>query len=161
VPLVAENVGGETFAEEVTPTPMAAVEAEGVDAVQPFHAVREPLPGGLDDEVVVRPHQTMRVDAPTAVLRRCLEQREEVEAVEVGDEDLRVAYAAGGDVVVAVRELASREPWHDVERTLRGRLKPDTARLSTLSRHRTVTVPASDPASDPVPVPVSVPGVYT
>jgi hypothetical protein len=59
----------------------------------------------------------MRVEVPAVLVRGCSEQRQEVEAVEVDDEDVSAACAARGDVEVAVRELASRKPRHDVDRT--------------------------------------------
>jgi hypothetical protein len=123
VPLVAQHVGGEPLAEEVALAPMAAVEAERVDAVQAFHAVRESLLRGFDDEVVVRSHQAMRVDVPAVLSRGCAEQRQEVQAVEVDDEDVSAACAMRGDVEIAVRELASREPRHDGDRTRRHELE--------------------------------------
>ena len=91
---------------------VATVEAERVDAVQALHSRGERFPSCLEDEVIVRPEQAVRVCSPADASRRRLEQVQEVEAVEIDDEDRRPTSAAGRDVEVTVLELASRKPGH-------------------------------------------------
>jgi hypothetical protein len=57
VVVVLDRTRVEAAAEEVAPAVVARVEALRVQRTQPVHAAREPLPLGLDDEVVVVGHE--------------------------------------------------------------------------------------------------------
>ena len=46
---------------------MAAVEARGVSAEQPFHAGNQVATGGFDDEMKVVPHQAIGVELPVCL----------------------------------------------------------------------------------------------
>ena len=63
------------------------VERRGVEAVQPFHPVRESRLAALDHEVVVVPHQAVGVAAPAEAVEHALEQEDEEEPVVVVQED--------------------------------------------------------------------------
>jgi hypothetical protein len=83
VVVVADDPGGETIPEEMSASAVSLVETLSVDAVQAVHAVGEARHGRLDDEVVVRAHQTEHVAAPAFALDDVGEQREEGDAVAV------------------------------------------------------------------------------
>ena len=54
----------EAPAEDVIAAPVALVELAGVSAIQVAHAIREVRAEGLNDQVVVVPHQAAHVSAP-------------------------------------------------------------------------------------------------
>ena len=71
--VITEEVGGVALGEEVAPPSVAPVEAECVDAVQPLHPGGQRFPGGLENEVIVRAQQAVRVCSPPDAARRRLE----------------------------------------------------------------------------------------
>jgi hypothetical protein len=64
VTVVVEYPRVEASAEEMACAGVAPVEELSVDAVEALEASRQGLPGGRDDEVIVRPHEAERVAAP-------------------------------------------------------------------------------------------------
>ncbi len=61
--LVADDPRGKPLGEEVTTAAVARVVLSRVDAVQPAKCLGEVSRGALDDQVVVRSHQAVRMDA--------------------------------------------------------------------------------------------------
>jgi hypothetical protein len=110
--LRAHDPGGEAVAEEVAAAAVAAVEALGVDAVQPAHARGQVGAAGVDDEVVVVAHQAERVCDPGEASDRPREDGEEEPPIVVVAEDPASVHAAAVDVVGAVRKLRPCDPRH-------------------------------------------------
>jgi hypothetical protein len=102
----------EAVAEEVSAAAMAEVEPLGVDAVESAEAVRELLARAGDDEVVVRAHEAIGLDAPTLLGDDLGEEGEEHEPVAVVPVHVATVDAAGGDVVDAVGEEAPGDAGH-------------------------------------------------
>ena len=105
---------GEAVAEQVALAVVAKVEALRVDAVQVVEAAREPWLRRLDDEVVVRAHQTEHVHLPAVTRGRPGEDGEERAAVMIVAEDERRRHAESSDVEEAVRQVAAKRPCHRV-----------------------------------------------
>jgi len=84
----------------VVAPPVAAVEAARVVAVEVAHPEIQVCLAGLDDEVVVVPHQAVAVDPPAVASRDTREEVQEDEAVLCVVVDEHAAVAARRDVVV-------------------------------------------------------------
>jgi hypothetical protein len=74
------------FVHVALPT-VAPIEALRIQTVQTVHPRGEPDLRRLDEEVVVRPHQTPGVQSPGEHLRGLREQGEKPLSIEVVDED--------------------------------------------------------------------------
>jgi hypothetical protein len=107
-----DQPGGKPVAEDVALSLVASVERLRVPAIQAMEAGRELRSGGLDDEVVVRPHETEGMDTPLEPLADLGEQSNEVPPVIVAGEQPALVDRVTGDVVDAVRELASERSGH-------------------------------------------------
>jgi hypothetical protein len=88
------------------------VEALGVSPVEVLHARRQPLGARVDDEVVVRAHQTVRAQLPAEAADDTVEERKEVEPVFVVQEDEAFEDALGRDLEEPVREVAASSTRH-------------------------------------------------
>jgi hypothetical protein len=86
VSLVAYDPRREAALEEVPAPAVSTVEALGVGGVQPVHGVREHRHRCLEDEVVVRVHETPRVTSAFRLSGRPLEDGEKLEPIDVIDE---------------------------------------------------------------------------
>jgi hypothetical protein len=102
----------ETALEHVPAAAMALVEELRIAAVQTLHARGEVLGRRLDDEVVVRAHEAIRVNDPVVVARDHGQQVEEVEPVDVHEEDRCVADAVGRDLEEPVWQISSQQSRH-------------------------------------------------
>jgi hypothetical protein len=94
--------GGEAVAEEVAAACVAAVEALGVDAVEPAHAGGEVGAAGFDDQVVVVAHEAERLARPVVGADRAREHREEEQPVGAVAVDRQPVHAAARQVPPAV-----------------------------------------------------------
>jgi len=125
------------------------VETLRVEAVEALHPAGEERPGGLDDEVVVRAHQTEGVRAPVAAVDDVREDGEEGAPVVVVSEGESAGDGARRDVVAPVREVAPKLPRHRVEcRRAAATGSPPWTNRHALDAGRTRLVRAC-PGSDP------------
>jgi hypothetical protein len=101
-------------AEEVILALVALVEGPGVATVQVPHSLVEVRERGLDEQVVVVPHQAAHVGAPAVAPFDPAQDVEEDDPVSIVHDDRRVVVAADPDVVVRagfeVTEGASHHP---------------------------------------------------
>lgn len=97
----------------------ARVEALRVDAVQVLHPARQVWERRHDDEVVVRRHQTVRVQPPAEASSGAVEQRDEPPAVVVVGDDGAACDSTGPDVIVSVRVLDTEWTRHGRDRSSR------------------------------------------
>jgi hypothetical protein len=86
-------------AEDVVAAPVPVVEGAGVGAVEVAHAVRKVRLRRFEDEVVVVPHQALRVQAPAVPALDAAEDVEEDGAVGGVEDDRRAVVPARTDVV--------------------------------------------------------------
>jgi hypothetical protein len=107
--------------EEVTPAFVAPVEPQGVDSVQSVQPARHGVDGRLEDEVVVRRHQAVRVELPIEAFDALPEEPQEVRSVDSVAEDRPVVDADGGDVEDAVGQLRTKDARHRLQRMRAGR----------------------------------------
>jgi hypothetical protein len=115
--VVPRHPSGEPVAEEVAAAAMPPVEALGVDAVEAVHPVRELPERRLDDEVVMRPHQTEDEAAPALPLDHLAEEREERRAVVIVAVDVLFRDAARRDLEDAARrQLVACDSGHPARR---------------------------------------------
>jgi hypothetical protein len=116
VVVALDDVRGEPVREE-TPAPLVAlVEVGHVEAVQPVHPAREPLERGLDEQVVVRSHQAIRVTPPLEAVDHPAQEANEELAIVVVDEEAAVARGASGDVVEGAVESVAGDSGHGKQR---------------------------------------------
>jgi hypothetical protein len=102
--LAIDDPGGEPVAEEVAAAGVPSVVRLRVDAVQVVEAAGELKLGRVDDQVVVRPHEAVGVNAPFVPADRDDEEAQEEDAVGVvAEHELRVNCPCG-HVKEAVRE---------------------------------------------------------
>lgn len=88
------------------------VEGAGVAAVQVSHPVGEVRLRGLDEEVVVVPHQAAHVSAPAVAPFDPAQDVEEDDPISVVQHDRRVVVAADPDVVVGTGGEVTVGPSH-------------------------------------------------
>jgi len=88
------------------------VEGAGVAAVQVSHPVGEVRLRGLDEEVVVVPHQAAHVRAPAVAPFDPAQDVEEDDPISVVQHDRRVVVAADPDVVVGTGGEVTVGPSH-------------------------------------------------
>jgi hypothetical protein len=128
------DAGGEAVAPEVTPPPVPAVEALGVEAVEPPVAVGEVLPRRAEHEVDVVRHQAERDHVPAVGLDHLAEEAQEAAVVVVVPEDEPTVDASRGDVVdAAVGKPAAGDARHGSTVCPRPRGRHPCARTATLS----------------------------
>jgi hypothetical protein len=113
----------EAVPEEVAPALVPPVEPLRVDAVEPLHPERQVLPRRLEDEVIVVVEQAERVHPPAEAPHDLVQQREELPAVVVVEEDRALLDAPRRDVEEAVGEQRAQRPGHvaDASRGRRAR----------------------------------------
>ena len=95
---------------------VALVEGAGVGAVQVSHPVGEVRQRGLDEEVVVVPHQAAHVSAPAVAPFDPAQDVEEDDPVSIVHDDRRVVVAADPDVVVGAGGEVAVGPSHLVRK---------------------------------------------
>jgi hypothetical protein len=88
----------------MTGAAVALVERRGVEAVQPFHPVRERRLAALDHEVIVVAHQAVGMAAPAEAVEHPLEEEDEEDPVVVVQVDRASVDSARGDVPDPVAE---------------------------------------------------------
>jgi hypothetical protein len=110
--LVLDDVGGEAVAEQVALAFSMAVEALGVDAVEPLHPVGETLAGGFEDQVVVRSQEAEGVAAPAVAVDRARQEFHEVATIDVVEEGVLFRDGVGRDVEEPVGEVSSSNAGH-------------------------------------------------
>jgi hypothetical protein len=109
---VVDHPGVEAVAEDVPAAVMSSVEELRVDAVEAVQASRERRTGGLDDEMVVRPHEAERVAAPSVPFDCFREQAQERDAVRVVAEERLAVDGACRHVVDPVGERPTKRSGH-------------------------------------------------
>jgi hypothetical protein len=114
--VVVDHERDEPLAEEVPVPEVPVVEAARVSAVQQPHPVGEVLTGRLDDEVIVRPHQAVRMQAPAVPARRLEEKVDEVLPVDVVQVEQLPEDSACHHVVDAIGEEVARRAVHHDDR---------------------------------------------
>lgn len=87
VRVTLDHASGEPFLEQMAPSPVPAVEALRIDAVEAMHSARHVLTWRLDEQVVMGPQQAPRVAPPTEPVDNGAEQAEKSLAVEIVGED--------------------------------------------------------------------------
>jgi hypothetical protein len=110
--VAVDDPRGVAIAEQMAAALVPSVEGERVGSVQPLHTACHRLDARLEDEVVVRRHQAVRVEAPPETADAVGEEREEPAAVEPVAEDRRVVDAEGRHVEDAVRQLRAEDAGH-------------------------------------------------
>jgi hypothetical protein len=88
-----------TTAEEVAEVSVAAIEARGVRAQEPFHPGYEVGPRGFDDEMKVIAHQAISMNLPTGFRARFAQRFEEQFTIGIAFEDVFTAVATIHHVV--------------------------------------------------------------
>jgi hypothetical protein len=96
-------------------TPMAAIEALRVDAVQLSHPDREIRVRRFDKQMVVVVHQAVAVAQPMLLADDFLQGSQQCLPIGVIDEDRGLRVAAGGDVVDGAWEIKAERSGHDQE----------------------------------------------
>jgi len=109
VVLVSDHPRREAFLEQVPAPFMAGVVLPRVDAVEPTKRRRELVRRALDDQVVMRPHQAVGVNAKAEGPRNSAQEGEKEASVNVVPEERQLGNRAGGDVEQAVRKM---ETWN-------------------------------------------------
>ena len=107
VRLVADDPRTEAPFEDMSATTVTVVEELRVAAVQALHSFGQVRCRCLDDEVVMRAHEAVRVHLPAKSVGDHREQVEEVDPVDVGDEDRSFADAVRRHMEDPVRKAAS------------------------------------------------------
>jgi len=119
--------------DQVAAPTVSPVEALCVASVEHLHPRGEVRVGRLDDEVVVRAHQAVRLAAPFVRPDRRPEEVEEVEAVA----DLAIGEGlvdrARRDVEDPILDLDPWRPWHVVHGTSGRSRNPRCGRFGTVS----------------------------
>jgi hypothetical protein len=114
VALVRDHTRLEAVLEEVAVADVAAVEAHGVEAVQPLHPPRELRLRRLDQDVEVVVEQVPDVDLPAVARRDLDEQLVPRLPIEVVQHDPPLLDAAADDVVPGgAGEEPARNPRHE------------------------------------------------
>jgi hypothetical protein len=103
---------------------VALVEGAGIAAVQIPHPVGEVRQRGLDEEVVVVPHQAAHVSAPAVAPFDPAQDVEEDDPVPIVQHDRRVVVAADPDVVVGAGFEVTEGSSHRSKVTPREPLSP-------------------------------------
>jgi hypothetical protein len=133
--VVPEEVGGIPIAEDVTRARMPVVEVARVSAVEPMHRQGQDLSPALDEQVVVRAHEAVRVAGHLESGDDRPEQPEKYAAVVVVSEQRTVRGRPTGDVVEAVREMTARPSRHVADASTAPGFVRGPVRKSTRSRH--------------------------
>jgi hypothetical protein len=107
-----DHLGPVAAAEDVILSLVAFVEGAGVAAVQVPHPVGEVRQRGLDEEVVVVPHQAAHVCAPAIAPFDPAQDVEENDRVAIVHDDRPVVVAADPDVVEGTRFEVAVRPSH-------------------------------------------------
>ena len=119
-----DHLGPVAAAEDVILPLVAFVECASVAAVQVPHPVGEVRQRGLDEEVVVVPHQAAHVRAPAVALFDPAQDVEENDPVAIVHDDRRVVVAADPDVVEGTGLEVTVGPSHRSKVTPREPLSP-------------------------------------
>jgi hypothetical protein len=143
--VAVDDAGVVAIAEQVTPAFVAPVEPQGVDTVQAVEPARHRVDCRLEDEVVVRRHQAVRVELPLEAVDALPEERQEARAVEAVAEDRPVVDADGRDVEHAVGQLRTEDARHREQRTPAGHWEPSPGTES-----HTFVTKARSTSSDPL-----------
>ncbi|HEU0303905.1 MAG TPA: hypothetical protein VFR32_04925 [Gaiellaceae bacterium] len=110
--LALDEARREAFLEEVPAAAVAVVEPLRIEAVQPMQPRRKVFLPALGDHVEVRSESAPSMNAQTEHVDGLPEKAAEVASIDVVDEDVNAARAAGRHVVRAVREIGAWTPWH-------------------------------------------------
>jgi len=113
-----ENARVEAALEEMPRARVAAVEPHRVDAVEALHPAGKLRLRRLDEQVEVVVEQVPGVQLPAEPLRHVDEKREPGLSIAFVQDDRPLLHAAARDVVVRrARQLAARNPRHEVDAT--------------------------------------------
>jgi hypothetical protein len=139
--VAVDDPRGVAVAEEVTAAFVAPVEGEGVSPVEDVHPPCHLLDRRLEDEVVVRRHQAVRIQLPVEVLDAVPEELQEARAIEPVPEDRALVDAERRDVEDAVRQRGAKDSRHASNVRGRQSSRPSRDREVTLSLRTTRRFP--------------------
>jgi hypothetical protein len=124
--VVADHPRREPIAEEMAPALVPGVEPLGVHAEEGLHPGRERVPGRVDDEVDVVPHQAEDEHPPFVLARDGVQKRDEAPSVVLVAEDHHPGDAARRHVEdpFGRERNGSRDSRHDA--TVLGAAHADT-----------------------------------
>jgi hypothetical protein len=129
---VADDPGGEPLTEERSLATEPGVVLPGVVALDPLHGRREVFDPGVDECVVVRPHQAEGVEPESPTLRALHEEHDECPIVVPVAEQPGFVDGVRGQVEVAVWQLGADYSGHAIDRTApRSAHRPPCRFLST------------------------------
>jgi hypothetical protein len=109
---VVEDPGGEPLAEERSLTTEPGVVLPGVVALDPLHRRREVFDPGIDECVVVRPHQAEGVEPESPTSRALREERDEGPIIVPVAEQPRFVDGVRRQVEVAIWQLGAEYSRH-------------------------------------------------
>jgi len=143
--VVGEGVRAVAAVEEMALALVAAVEAPGVEPLEPLHAPVEVGLRRLDEQVEVVPHEAVGQALPRAALDDVADAVEEPDPIARVEEDRQPHDPAVEDVVDAAGDEWTRRSRHPVDRTPATRHKsPQTA------THQHQSARGVEPGSDPL-----------
>jgi hypothetical protein len=129
---VVDDPGGEPLAEERSLTTEPGVVLPGVVALDPLHGRRQIFDPGVDECVVVRPHQAEGVEPESPTLRALREERDERPIVVPVAEQPGFVDGGRGQVEEAVWQFSAEYSGHaSTVRLLALPIGPPTRFLST------------------------------
>lgn len=100
-------------AQDVSHQVVAAVEPNGVGALQPSHARHQIGVRSFERQVIVVAHQEKRVNLPIGLLAGFSKGLDEVVPLDVAQEDVLALVATTHNVIDGTRILQARPPWHE------------------------------------------------
>ena len=112
--LVGHQHGLVSALQEVAQAMVAAVEADGVGAVEPVHEGREVSLGGAEEEVIVVGHEAEGEEMELKARVGLFEQGQAGVAVVVVEKDVLPVVAPRGHVIDGVGELDAPGTRHDL-----------------------------------------------
>jgi len=112
VVLCVDDIRLKASLEHMTTPLMAGVEALRLDPVQPVHSLRKRFTARLQEKVIVRRHEAVRMAHPEKCTRRSRELFDEVAAIHVVAKEIIALDRARSDVKEAVVQVAAWPPRH-------------------------------------------------
>ncbi len=107
-----DDPGREAGAEEVSTASAAAIRALGVHSVQPLHSGRQAFLLCVEDEVVMRGHEAVRVQRPFVRVNALAEKAQERDAIDVVEEGRGLVDGDSRDVKEPVAQHPSQHARH-------------------------------------------------
>jgi hypothetical protein len=110
--LIVNDPGRETCGEEGTAAAVPGVVLSRVVALKPLDGAREVFCSGVDDGVVVRAHQAVRVETDSETGGSTAEEREEHAPIRRVAKEHRLVHASSGYVEIPVGKLGAEDARH-------------------------------------------------